>query len=170
MTLSPFLFLALFSCYHLVFITIWTRVWLAGLIGDSFLKRHGRKLYHHSDTDLLWPKARPICLGLPRLPHSTPAWRRQPPSNTVTGAPKPHRKQTPHRSVLWNTQSVGQVWQQTTSAVRKRKMCWLLTEQLGCHKTNNLNQWFRSCFSSRQRYSSDDGFASHCLHHGIKRK
>lgn len=155
---------------HSSLVTIWFSLlskpesgWLIWL--ETCFERHGRKLYHCIDADPLWPKSRP-CMGLPWLPHSTPAWRRQPPSNTVTGAPKPHTKQTPHGSVLWNMQSVGQVLQQTTTAVRKRKMCWLLTEQLGRHTTDTVND-SEVVFSS-QWYRSDEGFASHCLHHVIK--
>ncbi len=75
-------------------------------LAGSF-KRYWWKPNHRSNTDPSWPKARPICLGLPWPPQSTPTRCRQPPSNTVTGAQKPHRKQTPHGSVLWNVRCLA---------------------------------------------------------------
>lgn len=66
--------------------------------------------YHRSDTNLLRPKTRPICLGLPQLPQSTLVRRQQPPTNTVTGAPKPHRKQTRHRVTAKSDNKQQQLW------------------------------------------------------------
>lgn len=66
--------------------------------------------YHHSDTNLWRPKTRPICLGLPQLPQSTLVRRQQPPTNTVTGAPKPHRKQTRHRVTAKSDNKQQQLW------------------------------------------------------------
>lgn len=105
---------------------------------ETDLSRQRRKSYHHWDLAVFWPTANAICPRPILPPNSIPARLQKTTSNTVTGASKPHRKPTLHGSVLWNTQSGGQVWEQTTTAVREKKgkMCWLLTERLSVINEN----------------------------------